>query len=304
MDAYARTQADGLDNIAPTPLQGQQAWQYVQSDNFFSPEEQSSVMRKQLEPYQAQLESKLAAIGWGRDHLAKHPAIANALFSGNQSVPLEICVTPRLKMEGCLRIAMTENGPDIRFTPRSPGLTIPNEVAGVRLTEAERQQLSEQGSLSRPLLLMEKGEYVPTYLRLEPASNSVELWRVKPDQLPTKVMGIDLTRDQQMQLASGRPIRLSGLLDKQGEPFEATVSISASKQALQFTDLNRLDLGLKPEPEKNQQFAQNNEGAKTDLVRGREVEAGATGVSHRQSEVIKQLLESEPEQKAISRGIR
>ncbi|GAB2547141.1 DUF3945 domain-containing protein [Spirosoma aerophilum] len=292
---YARSQADGLDNIAPTGLQGQQAWQYAKSDNFFSPEEQAAVMRQQLEPYRQDLEKKLAAVGWSPDQMDKNPSVREDLFSGKQTVPLEVWVTPELKMNGTLRIMMTENGPDIRITPIQPTLALPKNVEGVHLSKSEQAQLTQDGALPRPFLMPEKGEYVPTYLRVNPLTNTVELWRVKAEQLPTRLMGIDLTKDQQMQIAHGHPVRLSGLLDSQGEPFDATVSISASKQSLQFADLSRLDIGLKPGTEFRQQLAQNNEGAKTDLNRSREMAVGSPVISNQQSEAIKELLNIDPQ---------
>jgi hypothetical protein len=294
---YARSQADGLDNIAPTATQGQQAWQYAKSDNFFSPEERAAVMRHELEPYRAQLETKLASVGWTPEHLAKFPDVKDALFSGQQTGPMEVRVTPDLKLNGALRIVMTENGPDIRITPLQSAITIPSQINGVQLSKAEQMQLSQEGALPRPFLMADKGEYLPTYVRVNQETNSVELWRVRAEQLPTKVMGIDLTKDQQMQLAHGHAVRLSGLLDNQGEPFNATVSLSASKQSLQFADLSRLDIGLKPGNEFRHQLAQNNEGAKTDQTRSKEVAIGSPVISNQQSEAIKELLTMDPQDK-------
>lgn len=289
---YARTQADGADNIAPTTMQGQQAWQFAQSDNFFSPEEQAAVMRRDLEPYRAQIEAKLAEVGYP---LTKHPGVEEALFSGRQTDLLRVNLSPDSQLVGSLRVVMTNDGPDVRITPAQPTLNIPKEIGGIHLSKGEQQQLSQEGSLPRPFLMPEKGEYVPIFLRVDAKTNTVELWQVKPEELPTKLMGIDLTRDQQMQLVHGHAVRLNGLIDNQGEPFNATVSVSASKQALQFADLSRLDVSVKPAQEFKQQLAQNNEGAKTDLVQSQEKAVGLPGVSKQQSEDIKKLLEMEPQ---------
>ncbi len=293
---FARTQADGLDNIAPTISQGQAAWQYAQSDNFFSPEEQAAVMRRQLEPYRDQLEGKLTQLGFPPEHLAQHPAIKNALYSGQQTDPITIIVGQGIKLEGSLRVVMTEQGPDLRITPIQRELTIPQQIGDIMLSRDERQHLAKEGSLPRPFLTPENGEYIPTYLRVDPITNTVELWKVKADQLPTKLMGIDLTKDQQVLLAHGHSVKLSGLIDQQGEPFNATVSLSASKQSIQFSDLSRLDVSIKPASEFRQQLAQNNEGAKTDLTRSREVGVGSPVISNQQSEAIKSLLDSDPHQ--------
>ena len=301
---FARTQADGLDNIAPTTLQGQAAWQYAQSDNFFSPEEQAAVLRRELEPYRAQLETKLTQIGWGPDSLAKLPTIQDALFSGRQTVPLEISISQDLKMFGCLRIVMTDAGPDLRITPLQQALTIPESISGVRLSPAEQQQLYREGALPRPLLVPENGQFVPTFLRVDTQTNTIELWRVKAEQLPTKLMGIDLTKDQQLQLVSGHAVRLSGLTDRQGEPFNATVSISAARQELQFSDVNRLDVAVKPDNKHRQQVAQNNDGAKTDLTRSQEVAIGAPTMSNSLRETVEKLLEGKQENQSSGQKLK
>lgn len=298
---YARTQADGADNIAPTLMQGGQAWQFAQSDNFFSPEEQADVMRRQLEPYRAQIEAKLTEVGYP---LAKHPGIEEALFSGRQTDLLWVNLSPDSQMGGSLRIIISEAGPDIRITPIQPTQTIPNEVGGIQLSKAEQLQLSQEGALPRPFLMPDKGEYVPTFIRIDAKTNAVELWQLKAEELPTKLMGIDLTRDQQMQLVHGHTVRLNGLIDNQGEPFNATVSVSASKQALQFADLSRLNVSVKPAQEFKNQLAQNNDGAKTDLVQSQEKSVGLPGISHQQSEDIKKLLEMEPSRQEQGQKIR
>ena len=298
---YARSQADGYDNIAPTTLQGQQAWQYAQSDNFFSPEEASAVMRKQLEPYRAEIEARLDQLGYPPEHLAKLPHLEAALFSGQKTDSMTVQITSELQLEGRLRIVMTESGPDIRITPALARLNIPDEIAGVRLSTGEKWQLEHEGALPRPFLLADKGEYVPTYLRIDEQTNTVELWRLRPESLPTKLMGIDLTKDQQLQLANGHSVRLNGLTDQQGEAFNATVSISASQKQIQFSDLSHLAVRLKPDSENQQQLAQNNDGAKTDLTRSQEISTGQRAVSNHQREVMQQALEGKPERSLTSK---
>lgn len=301
---YARSQADGYDNIAPTPLQGQQARQYAETDNFLSSEEASAVLRRQLEPYRSQLEAKLSQIGYPPEHLAKLPHIEEALFSGQRTSRMNVIVSPDVKMEGRLRIVMTEDGPDIRITPVQPALTIPDQVAGIRLSTVEKEQLAREGALPRPFLIADKGEYVPTYLRIDPQTNTVELWRIRPEQLPTKLLGIDLNKDQQLQLVNGYPIRLTGLLDQQGEPFNATVSLSPARQQIQFSDYNRLDLALKPDSEHRNQLAHNNEGAKTDSTRSQETAVGSNILSNSQRETVQKLLEGKQEQASPGQKIK
>jgi hypothetical protein len=298
--SYALTQADGLDNIAPTPLQGQQAWQYAQSDNFFSPEEQAAVMRQQLEPYRAQMEAKLALIGISAEQLTQNPDLTDKLFSGQKTGLVDVQLSPEIKLQGRLRIELTENGPDLRITPALRQITIPDEVEGVKLSKGEKQQLIQEGTIPRPFLLADKGDFVPTYLRLDEQTNTLELWRIRPELLPTKLMGIDLTREQQLQLANGHAIRLSGLLDKQGEAFNATVSISAAQKGIQFADISRLSPSLKPDNESRHQLAHNNEGAKTDLTRSQEVSTGQTAANNYQRQTMEKVVERKANKQSLS----
>jgi len=213
-------------------------------------------------------------------------------------------VTPDVKLEGRLRIVMTDEGPDIRITPVIPALTIPDQVAGIKLSNVEKQQLAQEGALPRPFLVADKGEYVPTYLRVDAQTNTVELWRVRAEQLPTKLLGIDLTKDQQLQLVNGHPVRLTGLLDKQGEAFSATVSISPARQQFQFTNVDRVDLALRPDNEHRTQVAHNNEGAKTDLTRSQETAIGAPALTNNQRETVQKLLEGKPEQGTTGQRVK
>lgn len=246
----------------------------------------------------------MAQLGYEPEHLAKLPKLEADLFSGRQTELTNVFIAPDVKMSGRLRIVLGAEGPEIRFTPMQPTLTIPNEVAGVALSRQERTQLAQEGALPRPLLMAEKGEMIPTYLRIDPLTNTVELWRIKAEQMPNKLLGIDLTKDQQLQLVSGHAVRLSGLLDKQGEPFNATVSISPARQTLEFSDVNRIDLAVKPDREFRQQVAHNNEGAKTDLTRSREEAIGSPAINQQQAEVIGKLLSVDSPQQENSHKIR
>ncbi len=288
---HAKNQADAYDNLAPTSDQGQQAWQYAQSDSFSSAEELTAVQRHKLEPYRSQIEEKLAGIGYPPHHLAKYPELEDGLYSGKKTGILDVFVAPGVVIEGRFRVGLTENGPEIFVTPYYRQLTVPDEVNGIRLSERDKQDLIQERSIQRPFLLSDKGENVPTYLRVDEQTNTVELWRVRPEMLPPKLMGVDLTRDQQLQLAHGHAIRLHGLTDRQGEPFDATICISATRKELQFSDFNRLSVNLKPDKDFRQQLALNDEGSKTDLTRSREIRSGGTITSNYQDETLSRKLD-------------
>jgi len=294
---HALTQADGIDNIAPTLLQGHQAWQYAQTDSFFSPEEQTAVLQQPIDLNQPDLLNKLALLGLTADVLEQFPDMKVALFSGQSTSVMRVAIAPDVWIEGRLRIQMTEAGPDIRITPAFRELTIPGEVASIRLSDWEKQELMQSGALSRPMLLPDNGNYVPTFLRVDRETNTLELWRVRADELPRQLMGVDLTRDQQLQLANGHAVRLTGLLDRKGEPFDATVSISASRKELTLSDMNRLDLVVKPDNRHREQLALNDDGGKTDQTRQQELTTGQTVVTNQEREMMRQFLDDKPEQR-------
>lgn len=294
---FARAEGDNLSHNAPTPAQGKKAGEYAQSDNFLSPEERTAILKKDIEANRPALETRLAQIGYTSEFLNKHPKVEEALFSGKPTQVLDINVSQTIQMSGRLRIAMTENGPELRFTPQLSKPLIPDEIRGLQLSSFDKQKLEKEGALDRPFMIPGKDGLTANYLRLDRETNTLELWKVKPEQLPSKLLGIDLTRDQQLQLVSGHPLRLTGLLDKQNEPFSATVSLSGATKGFQFANVDRQEISLKPDAGYKQQVAQNNEGAKTDQTRGQEIRTGQTTTTNNdQQELMRKLLNPNQEQ--------
>jgi virulence-associated protein VagC len=288
--SYARSQADGLDNIAPSPKQAAAASQYAVTDGFISSEEQSAVLRQEIEADRPLLQNKLNEIGITKAYLKANPAVEKALFSGQPTSVVTVQLPNDLLLNGRLRIAVTDQGTQLKITPVMPGLTIPDKVGDLQLTQQEREDLLQSGYVERPIQMPENGQYVSAFLRVDKETNTVDAWKVKPEMLPTKLLGIDLTRDQQLQLVCGYPVQLSGLKDQQGESFDATVKVSVSKQGLEFSNLSRQDVVFKPVEKHQHQVAQNNEGAKTDLIRSREEKTGINTTANAQNETLKRLL--------------
>lgn len=289
---YARVQANGLDNIAPTPQQAAAASQYAVTDGFLSAEEQAAVL-KQIHAERPGLQKKLDEVGITREFFTTNPDVEKALFAGQSTSVLTLQLPNDLQLQGRLRIAMTEEGPQLRVTPVRSELTIPDKVGNIRLTEQDRQELEKKGYVQKAIELPEKGGFVSGFLKVDKETNTVDVWRVNPETLPTKLLGVDLTRDQQIALATGHPIKLSGLKDRQGEPFDATVSLSVEKKGLQFSDIGRPEMAMKPEEKHRNQLAQNNEGAKTDQARGLEEKAGNPAITNAQTETLKRLMDPE-----------
>lgn len=287
---FAQTRADEIDNIAPTPLQAGAAWQYALTDNFLSIDEQSAVLRRQIEGDLPLLQNKLSEVGITSAFLAANPQVEEALFSGRPTPIVTVILPNDLELSGRLRIVATDQGTQLRITPVMPDLTIPDRVGDLQLTRQERQDLEQKGFVEKPIQIAENGSFVPAYLRVDKETNTVDIWKVRPEMLPTQLLGIDLSREQQLQLAAGYPVRLSGLKDRQGEPFDATLSVSAAYKGLQVSNISRQDVTLKPDEKNRQQLAQNNEGAKTDQVRILEEKTGVTTVANAQKETIKRLL--------------
>ncbi|GAA4464806.1 hypothetical protein GCM10023189_44570 [Nibrella saemangeumensis] len=301
-NAYARTQADGLDNIAPTPLQAGQAWQYAVTDGFVSAEEASAVLRRQLEADRSVIEKQLANVGITKEVLTANPDLEKVLFSGQRTELVTIRLSDDLELTGRLRLVITPSGPDLRITPYYPNLTIPEKVEGYQVTPLEKEELTQYGATQRPMMLLEpNGSYVPAYLRVDPLTNTVDLWRVREDQMPRKLMGVDLTRDQQLSLAGGFPVKLEGLKDGQGESYTATVSLSVAQKALHLSEVTPQ---INPDQKHKEQLAQNNHGAKTDQTRHLESEAGHTTVSNAQKETIQRLMNTDTNTQQASPGTR
>lgn len=289
---FARTQADGFDNIAPTDQQAAAASHYAVTDGFLSPSEQEAILR-QIATERPLLLKKLDEVGIDKIYLAMNPEVEQTLFSGRPTPVVTIILPNELELRGRLRIASTEQGPQLRITPVHSALVIPDKVGGLKLTDQERIDLQQKGFVDKAIQLPENGGFVAGFLRVDKETNTVDVWRVQPETLPKKLLGIDLTRNQQIALVCGHPIKLSGLMDRQGEPFDATVSISPGKQGIQFDDISRPDVALQPDHKYKQQIAQNNDGAKTDQTRGLEERSGVTVVTSSTTVTLKRLIDPE-----------
>ncbi|MFC5410706.1 DUF3945 domain-containing protein [Larkinella bovis] len=284
---YARTQAEAIDNLAPTQQQAAAATQYAITDGYLNSAEQEAII-KQIGAERPQFQKKLDEVGITKEFLAANPDVEKALFHGRSTPVLTLELPNDLQLQGRLRIAITEQGPQLRVTPVHENLLIPDKVGDIRLTQQERDELKEKGFVNQAIQMPEKGGFVAGFLRVDKETNTVDVWRVNPETLPSKLLGIDLTRDQQIALACGHPVKLSGLKDQKGEPYDATVSINVGKQSLQFSDLSRSGVSIKTEDKFKPQLALNNEGAKTDQTLGLEQKTGHTINSNAQQEAIKQ----------------
>ncbi|MFD1140818.1 DUF3945 domain-containing protein [Larkinella insperata] len=284
---FARSQAEAIDNLAPTQQQAAAATQYAITDGYLASAEQEAII-KQISAERAQLQKKLDEVGITREFLAANPDVEKALASGKATSVLILELPNDLQLQGRLRIAITEQGPQLRVTPVHETLLIPDRVGDIRLTQQEREELKEKGFVHQAIQMPEKGGFVAGFLRVDKETNTVDVWRVNPETLPSKLLGIDLTRDQQIALACGHAVKLSGLKDQKGEPYDATVSLNVSRQSLQFSDLSRPGVSITTEDKFKPQLALNNEGAKTDQVHGLEQKTGHTITSNAQQNTIKQ----------------
>jgi hypothetical protein len=301
---YARSQADGLDNIALTQQQAAAASQYAVTDGFLSSEEQDAVLRRQIAPERQVLQAKLDEVGITREYLATHPEVEHALFSGKSTPVITIYLPNDLQLQCRLRIAVTDQGPQIRITPVHPELALPEKVGGLQLTQQEQEDLRQKGFVDKAIQLAENGGFAAGFLRVDKGTNTVDVWRVQPETMPTKLLGIDLTRDQQIALVCGYPVKLSGLKDQQGGSYDATFTVNVAKQGIQLSDLSRPDVSLRPDEKFKSQLAVNNEGAKTDQIRGLEEKSGQAINSDTQKETVKNTVTDDEQGKQTGKKLR
>ena len=292
---FAQTQANSLDNIAPTTLQAKMAREYSLTDHFLNMEEQSTVLQREIDGDRPLIKTKLHEIGISPALLATRPEIEKALFSGRSTPVLSIQLPNDLAMQGRLRVEMTEHGARLRVTPVLGELKIPDKVGDLPLTPQEKQDLQQQGFLERPLQVSQNGSFVPAYLRVDSETNTVSSWKVRPDMLPNQLFGIQLTREQQLQLAAGYSVQLIGLKDPQGDYFEATVAVSVEKQGLRITSTKPMKLQVRPGENPEQQLIKPTDQTGKNPVRKPNETSVTPSVDSTPNEKLTRLLSAEEE---------
>ena len=137
---------------------------------------------------------------------------------------------------------------------------IPDEIKGVKLNDGQKKELSEGRSIYVEGMTSQTGKHFNANLQLNADKRSIEFRFGSPKQgqrqrqrqapegqkqteqkelrVPKKMLGRDISPEEQAKLKAGQTVYMTGLIDKKGEPFNAYVRPNFEKNKFDFLKWN------------------------------------------------------------------
>mgnify|MGYP000916629310 CR=1 FL=1 len=149
-----------------------------------------------------------------------------AIPFGNDVIYTEARVALRHDADGKLGLA-------IHTLRKEPQLDFP--YMGYRFSDDDKATLRHNGNLGKMVELTPKnGEPFKAYVSIDPQTN--ELIALKADRvtIPKEIKGVLLTDEQYRDLSEGKPVKVEGMLSRNGKPFDATLQVNAERKGIEF----------------------------------------------------------------------
>lgn len=160
---------------------------------------------------------------------------------------------------------------------------IPDEIKGVKLNDGQKKELSEGRSIYVEGMTSQTGKHFNANLQFNADKRSIEFRFGSPKQgqrqrqapegqkqteqkelrVPKKMLGRDISPEEQAKLKAGQTVYMTGLIDKKGEPFNAYVRPNFEKNKFDFLKWNSDKSQAKeviPDNASRTQVAVNSEG--------------------------------------------
>lgn len=208
---------------------------------------------------------------------------------------------------------------------RADRIKIPNEIKGVTLNEQQKKDLSEGKAVYLEGMKAKNGKNFNATVQINADRRSIEFkfdtanklsqeqskgQKQNPEEapklrIPTKLLGVELTKEQQDKLRTNQTIYVTGMTDKAGEPFNAYVKVNTEKEKLDFFKWNpdkaqKQGAEVTPDNKSKTQVAVNSEG-KTDEATKDTKESLKQG----QNQPTEKQQEQKEEKKVVkSKGVR
>lgn len=164
---------------------------------------------------------------------------------------------------------------------RADKIKIPNEVKGVTLNEQQKKDLSEGKAVYLEGMTAKNGKEFNATVQINADRRSLEFKfdnanKLSQDKsqnqqqaqtdapkfrIPTRLLGAELSKEQQDNLRENKTIYVTGMKDKAGESFNAYIRVNTEKEKLDFFKWNP-DKAQKVTPDNasKTQVAVNSEG--------------------------------------------
>lgn len=158
---------------------------------------------------------------------------------------------------------------------------IPDEIKGVKLSDEQKKELSEGRSIYVEGMTSKTGKHFNANLQFNADKRSIEFRFGSPKQgqrqapegqeqteqkelrVPKKMLGRDISPEEQAKLKAGQTVYMTGLIDKKGEPFNAYVRPNFEQNKFDFLKWNPDKSQTKeviPDSASRTQVAVNSEG--------------------------------------------
>jgi len=213
---------------------------------------------------------------------------------------------------------------------RADRIKIPNEIKGVTLNEQQKKDLSEGKSVYLEGMKAKNGNDFNATVQINADRRSIEFRfdnanklsqeqskarNQKQDQtdspkfrIPTKLLGTELSHEQQDKLRTNQTIYVTGMKDKAGESFNAYVKVNTEKEKLDFFKWNpdkaqKQGAEVTPDNNSKTQVAVNSEGKTNEATKDAKesLKQGQTAPTEKHQE----QKEEKKEQKVVkSKGMK
>lgn len=188
---------------------------------------------------------------------------------------------------------------------RADKIKIPNEIKGVTLNEQQKKDLTEGKAVYLDGMTSKNGKDFNALVQINADrrglefrfdnANKLEKSQQQQQQkndasqfrIPSKLLGVELAKEQQEKLKEGQTIYVSGMKDKAGESFNAYIKVNAEKGKLDFFKWNPDKAKqVTPDNASKTQVAVNSEGKTNEATKKNEepLQKGQTQSSEKQQE--------------------
>ena len=208
---------------------------------------------------------------------------------------------------------------------RADKIKIPNEIKGVTLDENQKKDLAEGKSIRLENMTSKNGKPFDATVQINADRRGLEFKfdntpKLAQEQqqskqqtpsgdmsnfrIPTKLLGAELSQEQQNKLKENKTIYVAGMTDRKGEQFNAYIKVNTEKAKLDFFQWNP-DKAQKvtPDAASKTQVAVNSEGKTNEATKDikEPIKQGQTQPSEKQKE---KQEEKQEQQVQKAKGIR
>lgn len=170
---------------------------------------------------------------------------------------------------------------------RADKIKIPNEISGAKLTDENKKQLAEGKAIYVEGMTAKRGKNFNATLQVNADTRRIAFSFDQQKQqqqqaskqtqsqdptnsvfIPRKLLGAELSKEQQKDLKENKTIYVEGMTDRKGEKFNAYIKVNTEKQKLDFFPNNPDKAqSITPDNASKTQVAVNSEGKTNEVTK-------------------------------------